>query len=173
MSVRKIAEQIGRAASTVSRELSRNGRKSGYRPYGAHRKATSRRARDHRRCVEKTTELHQALGELLAQRWNPEQIARHLGAKHPDDRSMIPTRPGSAARTSTPTDYCAWRCMSQFAPGRYFPKATDLAVHSSGHLRAVEEGINKRPRRVLHDTALVDLLAALLASTDQCCCDVG
>jgi IS30 family transposase len=88
LSVRKIAAQIGRAASTVSREMARNGRKNGYRPFEAHRKATARRARDHKRRVEKNAELGQAVGELLAQRWSPPQIARHLRAKHPEHRSM-------------------------------------------------------------------------------------
>jgi IS30 family transposase len=50
---------------------------------------------------------------------------------------------------------------------QYFPKATDLAVHSPDHLRAVEEEINKRPRVVLNDSAPADLFAALLASTNQ------
>ena len=88
VSVRKIATQLGRAPSTVSRELRRSPNKCGYRPFEAHRQATSRRARDHKRRVEKNSELRWIVGELLAQRWSPQQIARHLRAKHPNDRSM-------------------------------------------------------------------------------------
>lgn len=88
VSVRKIATQPGRAPSTVSRELRRSPNKCGYRPFEAHRQATSRRARGHKRRVEKNSELCRIVGELLAQRWSPQQIARHLRAKHPNDRSM-------------------------------------------------------------------------------------
>ena len=81
VSVRKIATQLGRAPSTVSRELRRSPNKCGYRPFEAHRQATSRRARDHKRRVEKNSELRRIVGELLAQRWSPQQIARHLRAQ--------------------------------------------------------------------------------------------
>ena len=96
VSVRKIATQLGRAPSTVSRELRRSPNKCGYRPFEAHRQAASRRARDHKRRVEKNSELRRIVGELLAQRWSPQQIARHK-------LSSIPTtgRCGCATRAST------------------------------------------------------------------------
>jgi transposase, IS30 family len=40
LSIRQIADQLGRAPSTVSRELRRNARAGGYRPFEAHRRAT-------------------------------------------------------------------------------------------------------------------------------------
>jgi len=46
----------------------------------------------------------------------------------------------------------------------YFPKGTDLSVHSPQHLIAVENELNNRPRRVLNDRAPAELFAALLAS---------
>ena len=53
LSIREIAAQLGRAPSTISRELRRNGRRDGqYRPFEAHRWAVQRRARRHRRRVE-------------------------------------------------------------------------------------------------------------------------
>lgn len=314
LSIRKIAEELGRAASTVSRELARNGRKGGYRPFEAHRKATARRARDHKRRVEKHPELSQTVGELLAQRWSPQQIARHLRAKHPEDRSMrlchesiyqaiyqpgsrlhrpskvvaphrSPLRTGRdhrraqqrpqrrrarfeqpmlsihqrpfapedrsqaghwegdliigkngrsaigtlverqtrtirllfmperdadalhaaiiarmadlppalirsitwdqgtemARHTKITTDMGApiyfcdshspWqRGSNENANGllrQYFPKATDLGVHSPEHLRAVEEEINQRPRLILQDRSPADLLGELLTSNHQ------
>ena len=49
LSVREIGRRIGRAASTICRELQRNATAgSGYRPFDAHRLATARRARHHR-----------------------------------------------------------------------------------------------------------------------------
>lgn len=48
-----------------------------------------------------------------------------------------------------------WRCGSnENANGLlrdYFPKGTDLSVHSAEHLLAVEHELNNRPRRVLND----------------------
>jgi len=46
----------------------------------------------------------------------------------------------------------------------YFPKGTDLSVHSLEHLLAVENELNARPRRVLNDQTPVGLFTALLAS---------
>jgi transposase, IS30 family len=76
LSVRQIAGQLGRAPSTISRELRRNATGTGYRPFEAHRRATARRARRHRRRIEASGELRQLVAELLAQRWSPQQISR-------------------------------------------------------------------------------------------------
>jgi IS30 family transposase len=85
-SVRKIAASLGRAPSTVSRELRRNGTKTnGYRPFDAHRKAVRRRVRRHRRRVHRDVELRRLIGELLAVRWSPAQISRHLRVQFPEE----------------------------------------------------------------------------------------
>src|SRR5262245_2439068 len=77
LSIRQIAGQLGRAPSTISRELRRNVSGSGaYRPFEAQRYATARRARCHRRRVETNGELRQLVAGFLAQRWSPEQISR-------------------------------------------------------------------------------------------------
>jgi IS30 family transposase len=74
VNIRHIADRLGRAPSTISRELRRNtARSRGYRPFEAHRRATARRARDHRRRVDTNLALRQLIGELLAQRWSPQQ----------------------------------------------------------------------------------------------------
>ncbi|WP_202867874.1 helix-turn-helix domain-containing protein [Kribbella pittospori] len=58
MSIRAIAEKLGRSPSTISRELRRNAHASGgYRPFEAHRQATARRARPHRRRLDTHPEL--------------------------------------------------------------------------------------------------------------------
>jgi IS30 family transposase len=89
VSIRAIARQMGRAPSTISRELRYNGRTDGgYRPFDAHRHATSRRARDHKRRVETNVALRRLVGELLSQRWSPQQISRHLRATYPHDPRM-------------------------------------------------------------------------------------
>jgi IS30 family transposase len=89
VSVRGIAERIGRSPSTISRELRRNGRKDGgYRPFDAHRRAVGRRARHHRGRLQTNTVLRQLVDELLRQRWSAQQIARHLRARYADEPGM-------------------------------------------------------------------------------------
>jgi IS30 family transposase len=79
LSLRRIAAQPGRAPSRISRELRRNATASrDYRPFEAHRRATARRARHHRCRIDVNLELRQLIGELLTQRWSPQQISRHL-----------------------------------------------------------------------------------------------
>ena len=56
-----------------------------YRPFEAHRDATLKRSRDHKRRVEKNPQLCETITELLSQRWSPQQISRHLRAKNPQD----------------------------------------------------------------------------------------
>jgi IS30 family transposase len=47
---------------------------------------------------------------------------------------------------------------------QYFPKSTDLSVHSSADLARVEEELNNRPRMILQDRTPKELFQALLAS---------
>jgi IS30 family transposase len=88
LSIRQIAEQLGRAPSTISRELRRNATPGGYGPFEAHRRATVRRSRHHRRRLETSEQLRQLVAELLAQRWSPEQISRQLRLRFPGQPAM-------------------------------------------------------------------------------------
>jgi transposase, IS30 family len=84
MGVRQIAATLGRAPSTVSRELRRNSRRDGqYRPFEAHRWAVQRRARRHQRRVDKNPALCDLIAELLAQRWSPHRSPGTCGANTP------------------------------------------------------------------------------------------
>lgn len=49
----------------------------------------------------------------------------------------------------------------------YFPKGTDLSMHTLEHLLEVENELNARPRKVLGDRTPADLFEALLTSQDQ------
>ncbi|MGW4126507.1 transposase [Nocardia sp. NPDC004711] len=89
LSIRAIASQLGRAPSTISRELRRNAfRGKGYRPFEAHQRATARRARPQRRRFETNPELQRLVTELLVQRWSPQQISLHLWRRYPEDPQM-------------------------------------------------------------------------------------
>ena len=70
----EIADVLERSASTISRELTRNCGRRGYRPKQAHGKAIERRAVNARRIDEATWIFAE---EMLAQEWSPEQISGH------------------------------------------------------------------------------------------------
>jgi IS30 family transposase len=78
-SVRGIAEQLGRAPSTISREIHRNRADGGrYRPHHAERAARLRAARPRTRRIACDEVLAEAVQRLLAKRWSPEQVAQEL-----------------------------------------------------------------------------------------------
>ena len=66
LSMRAIADKLGRAPSTISREPARNATPAGrgYQPFDAHRRATARRARHHRRRVDTNDQLGVLVAEL-------------------------------------------------------------------------------------------------------------
>ena len=74
-SIRQIGKRLGRAPSTISRELRRNIHRRGYRPKMAHRVAAARACQG--RCRWRV-QPHQWRGieDLLQQQWSPLQIAR-------------------------------------------------------------------------------------------------
>jgi len=86
-SVRAIASALGRAPSTVSRELKRNG---GHRRYRAHAadQAAWERARRPKPCkLALNRPLAKTVAGLLRQRWSPWQIAGRLRREYPHDEN--------------------------------------------------------------------------------------
>ena len=89
-SVRSIASALGRAPSTVSREIKSNadpatGR---YCPHRAHEISRGRLARTKPRKVLDSPALRAAVQEKLGIHWSPEQISHWLSAEHPDNEGM-------------------------------------------------------------------------------------
>ena len=87
--LRNIAQELGRSASTVCRELKRNKHKPTwgrrvYYPHAAQEKAQERLHRSHRRSWLKCAALHQEVARLLERRWSPELIAGRLRQTRPD-----------------------------------------------------------------------------------------
>jgi IS30 family transposase len=122
LSLRAIADRLGRAPSTISRELRRNAPAGGgYQPFDAHRRATARRARHHQRRAATNEQLSSAVTELLGQRWSPQQASRHLRLRFPDDPSM-------------------WLChesiyQAVYQPNSRFLQPSRLAPHRRSPLR--------------------------------------
>ena len=82
-SIRSIASHLGRAPSTVSRELRRNHDGTGaYSGYWAHRDAQRRRRAVRRSCLTSDV-LATYVQERLRRRWSPEQIAHQIRFDYP------------------------------------------------------------------------------------------
>ena len=88
-SVRAIAQTLGRAPSTISRELGRNtDAVMGYMPHGAHRRAAARRARPRAAKLAGESDLRDYVKGKLLIRWSPEQISHTLVEEFPDQPEM-------------------------------------------------------------------------------------
>jgi IS30 family transposase len=86
--VRRIAARLGRAPSTVSREVRRHGGRTRYRAVRADDRAW-RNAKRPKRCLLATNLALQAVvAEKLAQDWSPEQISGWLVSAYPDDDTL-------------------------------------------------------------------------------------
>jgi IS30 family transposase len=116
----EIARGLGRAVSTVSREVRRNRGLQGYRAAQADRLAEARTRRPKPAKLAVDERLRRHVEEGLARRWSPQQVSRRLREQHPDDLAL---------RVSHETIY------------------TSLFVQARGALRA-ELTANLRTKRV-------------------------
>jgi len=87
-SVRSIAARIGRAPSTISRELNRNGGGSDYRAADADNAAWDRACRPKRCKLADNRVLAHVVTAKLRRLWSPEQIAGWLKHTYPRDESF-------------------------------------------------------------------------------------
>ena len=88
-SLRAMARRLQRSASTLSREVARNGFPGlGYRASEAHQRAQARGGRP--RCQRKLLQpmVWKVIERLLRARWSPEQIAARLKKDYPTDTTM-------------------------------------------------------------------------------------
>ncbi|MCA1677710.1 MAG: IS30 family transposase [Actinobacteria bacterium] len=77
--VRGIALELGRAPSTISREIRRNRDADGiYRPHQAEQAARLRACKPRKRRIAVDAVLGETVARLLAKRWSPEQVAHEL-----------------------------------------------------------------------------------------------
>ena len=87
-SFRAIAARLGRPASTVSREVNRNGGRKDYRAKKAEERA-SKRARRPKRCLLAIDDrLRDLVAAKLAADWSPQQISGWLKREYPSDEAM-------------------------------------------------------------------------------------
>ena len=83
-SIRRIARQIKRSPSTISRELQRNGGSASYRASSADQAAWDRAHRPKRCKLAQHRSLAKAVAAKLQQQWAPQQIAGWLQKHYPD-----------------------------------------------------------------------------------------
>ena len=87
-SLRAIAAGLGRAPSTISREVTAHGGRRRYRAAPADQQAWSRAKRPKPCKLATHPALSAIVGEKLKQRWSPQQIAGWLKTIYPDDPEM-------------------------------------------------------------------------------------
>ena len=87
-SIRRIAKRLGRAPSTVSRELKRHGGRDAYRASDADSSAREWARRPKRCRLAKHGRLRWRVAEKLARQWSPEQISGWLRREFAADPTM-------------------------------------------------------------------------------------
>lgn len=87
-SIRSIAVQLGRAPSTISREINRNGGQACYRASQADQSAWDRGRRPKTGKLAQNRALARIVAGKLQRRWSPEQVAGWLKRTYPDDTSL-------------------------------------------------------------------------------------
>jgi IS30 family transposase len=87
-SMREIARRMNRAASTVSREVRRNGDRPAYRAHDADCQAWVSALRPKRCLLAMNRKLRDIVASKLILDWSPEQISGWLKSQYPNDESM-------------------------------------------------------------------------------------
>ena len=87
-SLRLLARRLGRAPSTLSREVARNGGRHRYRAHRADQAAWQRARRPQGCKLASNHALRAVVEELLVERWSPQQIAGRLRRTYPGDEEM-------------------------------------------------------------------------------------
>ena len=87
-SIRRIAADLARSPSTVSREISRHGGRSGYRAHRADHSAWNSALRPKPCVLRRNPALRRAVAGKLSANWSPEQISGWLKLQYPDEPDM-------------------------------------------------------------------------------------
>lgn len=87
-SLRSIAARLGRAPSTISREVAWSGDRSKYRAWRAEEEAVERARRPKASLLKTNVELRHEVERRLEDHWSPQQVSMSLVADYPDDLEM-------------------------------------------------------------------------------------
>jgi IS30 family transposase len=148
---------LARAASTVSREINRNGGVGRYRVAAADKLAWKQARRPKPCKLAIHGQLRQTVVRKLELNWSPEQIAGWLKRAYPETEAWCMSQAvqhGKQISTSaSATPQSPLQRGSSENTNRllrqYFPKGLDLAAHSKAELNKVARQLNERPRKTL------------------------
>ena len=141
-SLREIGAELGRSASTISREIVRNSDTAGrYLPYGADRMATHRRTRPKTPKLAGDSPLRQWVEQKLLVRWSPAQISATLVTEYPDAPEM---------RVSHETIY-----QALYLQARGGLKKEVQAALRTGRARRKPQGQQRRPRQLGENMVMI------------------
>jgi transposase, IS30 family len=87
-SLRQIAAALGRAPSTIARDVRANGGRAAYRAGHAERRAERQRQRPKVAKLLRSRRLHTVVSRRLATYWSPQQIAQWLRRRYPTTPAM-------------------------------------------------------------------------------------
>jgi IS30 family transposase len=87
-SFRRIAHRLGKAPSTISREVKLNGGRDLYRAVGAEVRAAQAAQRPKPRWHQQHPHQWEEVCQLLRSRWSPQQISRRLKTDHPNSPEL-------------------------------------------------------------------------------------
>ena len=87
-SSRAIARRLGRAPSTITREVRANRGRNGYRAWRAELRRDRRARRPRTAKLARNSALRRRVEALLAARWSPQQIAWQLRQDHPHEPEL-------------------------------------------------------------------------------------
>ena len=87
-SLRRIANRLGKAPSTISREVASNGHRDSYRAWQAEKTAARRALRPKPLKLVEYPRLCREVERRLLDHWSPQQIAARLVRDYPDDLEM-------------------------------------------------------------------------------------
>jgi IS30 family transposase len=88
LSLTAIAAGLGRATSTVSRDVKANGGRDRYRAWAAHNRARAAARRPKVAKLAACPALAAQVAAWLAELWSPDEISRRLRVVYPDDAMM-------------------------------------------------------------------------------------
>jgi IS30 family transposase len=86
--IRALAMELGRAASTISREIQRHGGREAYRATAADERAWDNALRPKPCRLSSNGRLRRLVASKLQLLWSPQQIAGWLKLKYPDNKAM-------------------------------------------------------------------------------------
>ena len=125
-----IVRRLGRACSTITREISRNGGRQRYRASVGDRRALDQARRPKQPKLARCAPLRREVEGRLQQRWSPEQISARLASDFAGDAAM---------RISHEAIYQSLLSSRAGRSGAISPGACELAVFTVAHAAAATE----------------------------------